>query len=88
MRLTRPLIILAAVVTTTMLSAAPSGAAEPYKWCAQYGGQSGVINCGFVTRQQCMETIRGLGGFCDINPAYAWSTPPVRRGHKRSSGGR
>jgi hypothetical protein len=59
--------------------------AEPYKWCAQYGGSrgGGGRNCGFVTYEQCMQTIRGMGGFCEHNLFYTGPEErPVRRSRK------
>jgi hypothetical protein len=51
--------------------------ADPYKWCADYGGNgNGGRNCGFVTWDQCMATVSGIGGFCEINQFY---TGPDRR---------
>jgi hypothetical protein len=45
--------------------------ADPYKWCAIYGGRGGgATNCGFVTLQQCQATISGIGGTCEENPRY------------------
>ena len=38
---------------------------------AQYGGSpSAPTNCGFVTFQQCLDTISGIGGFCVRNNLY------------------
>jgi len=45
--------------------------AQDYPWCAQYaGGGGGVRNCGFTSFEQCMETVRGMGGFCEQNTQY------------------
>ena len=46
--------------------------AQNYPWCAIYGGggNGGATNCGFITFGQCMETARGLGGFCEPNTQY------------------
>lgn len=45
--------------------------AQNYPWCAQYGEDFGdVLNCGFVSFEQCMETVRGMGGFCIVNNRY------------------
>ncbi len=45
--------------------------AQNYPWCAYYGGQmGGSSNCGFVSFQQCMATLSGMGGFCDRNTQY------------------
>jgi hypothetical protein len=43
----------------TLALASPAAAIE-YPWCAQYGDEDGGgRNCGFVSREQCMETIHG-----------------------------
>lgn len=51
--------------------AAPA-AAQNYPWCAYYGGMygDGGTNCGFTTREQCMEALSGNGGSCDLNTQY------------------
>jgi hypothetical protein len=38
-----------------------------YPWCAQYGGEGTDLNCGFVSSEQCMETVRGAGVSCVAN---------------------
>jgi hypothetical protein len=41
---------------------------------------AGQINCGFATREQCLETVRGNGGFCEPNTQYVPpSVAPGRR---------
>ena len=63
---------------------APSaGQADPYPWCAQYSGGfagGGGRNCGFVTWEQCMDTVHGMGGFCERNLFY---TGPATTGTAR-----
>ncbi len=45
--------------------------AQNYPWCAYYGGgDDGGTNCGFTTFQQCLDTVRGMGGFCQPNTQY------------------
>ncbi len=47
--------------------------AQNYPWCAEYGGNDtggGGTNCGFISFEQCMETLRGMGGFCNRNTQY------------------
>jgi hypothetical protein len=54
--------------------------ADPYRWCAEYGGgRGGGTNCYFVTIQQCQAAISGNGGFCRPNPFY--TGPDRRRGY-------
>jgi hypothetical protein len=46
--------------------------ADPYQWCAEYGGfrGGGATNCYFLTLQQCQAAISGVGGFCRRNTFY------------------
>ena len=46
--------------------------ADPYKWCAIYGGggHGGGTNCYFKTLEQCRATVSGMGGFCAPNQFY------------------
>jgi uncharacterized protein DUF3551 len=49
---------------------APPANAQTYPWCANYGGEMEATNCGFLSREQCMATLAGMGGYCDPNPFY------------------
>ncbi len=53
-----------------LLLGATAAQADPYPWCAQYGGRSGGTNCYFMTIQQCRAAISGVGGFCRHNMFY------------------
>ena len=46
--------------------------AQNYPWCAYYSGRhgGGGTNCGFTTFQQCLDTVSGIGGFCQRNTQY------------------
>ena len=61
----------------------PAAAIE-YPWCASYGGRGGSVrNCGFVSYAQCMQTIRGMGGFCEPNLFYSGPAErPARRARR------
>jgi hypothetical protein len=75
MRLLFPLGILAAVI-----GIGSPAHAQNYPWCANYGGSFGdTHNCGFVSYEQCMATLSGMGGFCERNNTYVpppGPTPP------------
>jgi len=55
--------------------------AQNYPWCAQYSGRAlgGAMNCGFVSFQQCLATVSGIGGFCVRNTLYQPPPGPHRR---------
>jgi Protein of unknown function (DUF3551) len=67
--------------------ALPAQAVVIYPWCANYSGRGmgGAQNCGFVSFNQCLATVRGVGGTCGPNPFYApypprpSYSPPIRR---------
>jgi Protein of unknown function (DUF3551) len=59
-------------------------------WCASY--RRGVSNCSYSSMDQCLATVRGLGGFCRPNPfpgtAYgtssgSWNVPDSPRRYRR-----
>ena len=63
------LLVLGVVAVNTVFNT-PSKA-QNYPWCAEYGGTpDGPTNCGFVTFQQCLDTVSGIGGFCVRNNMY------------------
>ncbi len=47
-----------------------SAQAQNYPWCAFYNTGDQAVNCGFVSREQCMATVSGIGGFCMPNNTY------------------
>jgi hypothetical protein len=60
-------------------------------WCAQY--RWGSENCGYSSSEQCLATVRGIGGFCRPNPfpgtaygtsAGSWNVLPSSRRHQRA----
>ena len=54
-----------------VVAAAGPAAATNYPWCTTGASQEfGGRNCGFVTREQCMQAASGNGQFCDFNPFH------------------
>jgi hypothetical protein len=80
---------LALAAALALLAAATSepAQADPYRWCADYGGRTGGTNCYFVTLEQCRAAISGMTtGTCRPNPFYD-GTPvdaPRRRARSRA----
>ncbi len=54
-----------------------SAKAQDYPWCANY--TKGAINCLFVTFEQCMADVSGIGGFCERNTQYHPAAAPARQ---------
>ena len=52
----------------------PAEADNGRQWCAYYVGNE-ATNCGWDTFEQCLATVRGIGGFCQLNTMYQ---PPPR----------
>jgi hypothetical protein len=62
-------VVIGVLFATAALSARAS--AQNYPWCAVYStGDGNATNCGFVSREQCMATVSGIGGSCEPNNLY------------------
>ena len=73
------------VFAATLFSENRTASAQSYPWCAQYDGK-GTPSCYFATREQCMETISGLGGVCVQNFLYNPRTQPSRNTSRTRNG--
>jgi len=72
------LFIAAALFGENLAAAAQS--ANPYPWCAIYYKEGGgTPRCYFDTRDQCMASISGIGGFCVQNLQYSPRVKPSAR---------
>jgi len=84
----RTAILVAAVLATIEFMPRPGAAAIYYPWCAQYYNLSSSRSCAFVTRDQCMASLGGIGGYCYDNPkprsVYQGSAvpPPSAQQHR------
>ena len=86
MRLT----IVSAALAFAPVLATPAHA-DPYKWCAVYGGAGDTReSCYYVTLPQCQASVSGMGGFCKPSPYYDGKPvttpedPPARRRRSRN----
>jgi hypothetical protein len=60
-----------ALLLTAGIPGGEAKAADPYRWCAEYSGDShGGRNCYFLTLEQCRAAVSGVGGTCTPNPFY------------------
>jgi hypothetical protein len=67
----------AALMGATDLASAQSP--YSYPWCSRGGKSSSNNNCYFTSKDQCMQTISGIGAFCFANPSYRQSLRPATR---------
>jgi hypothetical protein len=58
-----------ALATMTTLASRPATAAYNLPWCATYY-ESNITSCAFTSFDQCMVTVRGVGGLCTRNILY------------------
>ena len=70
MRLTHVVLATAALLVTAGAGHAQS--AYDYPWCALYSGRDGpgATSCYYTSREQCMQTLSGIGGTCIRSPYY------------------
>ena len=65
------LLLLMLGISVSIVSVGTRADAQNYPWCAYYGGkEGGGTNCGFTTFQQCLDTVSGIGGSCQLNNLY------------------
>jgi len=79
----------AAAIAAMSAFAQPAKAEIQYPWCAQLAeeGGGGARNCGFDSFEQCMQTVRGIGGSCEENSLYRGAASvPVKPAPKRKTG--
>jgi hypothetical protein len=70
------LFMLAMIVVTAGIGTRAQ--AQNYPWCAVYRMGDVSYNCGFVTRDQCMASVSGIGGSCEPNTQYRPAATPLR----------
>jgi hypothetical protein len=62
-------LVSAALMGVTELATAQSP--YSYPWCSKQGSNGDfTTSCYFTSYQQCMTTIRGIGGWCYQSPYY------------------
>ena len=62
--------LLIAILAICLGVVATTRAEAQYPWCSYTASGGGGSDCGFTTFQQCLDNVRGIGGFCDRNTQY------------------
>ena len=71
------------LAAATMIPPHSADAAPNWPWCSYYGPDSFAHACAFSSWEQCMETVRGIGGYCYVNPYGPPPAPPPRSAKPR-----
>ena len=80
----RPTIV-ALVLAAAVLGAPQTASAQsPYSYpiCAKLYTRGTPTSCYYASREQCMATVSGVGGYCYQNPAYRGGSPVVPRHYR------
>jgi len=76
-------VLAAAAIAAVQIGTIP--AAKAATWCADYAGEG--VDCGFYSRQQCLDDISGIGGVCQRNVSDGISPyRPADARHVRQAG--
>jgi hypothetical protein len=79
--------IFAMLAFTTVMTIQPAANAAPYwPWCSQYFSRGTSHACAFSSWEQCMDTVRGIGGYCYANPYLAPPAGSARSSHHAARG--
>jgi hypothetical protein len=76
-------LIFALTLLPAMIGLGAAAHAQNAPWCAHYDfGSDETVNCGFFSFRQCVDDVRGVGGFCAQNSTYGLRGPSPRRTHE------
>jgi hypothetical protein len=78
--------ILAALALAAAVAGAPQNASaqSPYSYpfCAKLYTRGTPTSCYYASREQCMATVSGVGGYCYLNPGYRGGGPVAPRRYR------
>jgi Protein of unknown function (DUF3551) len=66
-------ILTASVLAATLVGAPQTASAQSpnsYPYCARIFLRGTATSCYYASREQCMATVSGVGGYCYLNPGY------------------
>ena len=84
----RTIVVVAIALAAMSLTSTSANAGT---WCGTY--KLGSSSCGYSSSEECLATVRGLGGFCQPNPfpgpaygtsAGSWNPPDSPRRYRRA----
>jgi Protein of unknown function (DUF3551) len=69
-RLAMKIVVFVLTISTVTPGLVTRAQAQNYPWCAVLNMGDVAYNCGFVSKDQCMASVSGIGGFCQENNLY------------------
>jgi len=75
--------LLAAAALIGAAASSRAQSAYSYPWCAQYPRNIGGYACYYTSFDQCMRTMRGIGGYCIQSPFYRGPDPGAGQATQR-----
>jgi len=76
----RQILIASALAFAAIVQAGGTAQAREYPWCARYDWTTS--NCGFISFNQCLATISGVGGRCEPNPRFPYGEPRPKKRYR------
>jgi hypothetical protein len=84
MRLPIASLIIAAALLAGATHTASAQSPNSYPWCAKIITRTAATSCYYATKELCMLSVSGVGGYCYLNPGYRGPVAGVARPlHKR-----
>jgi hypothetical protein len=83
-------LLLTAAALIGVTAAGHAQSAYSYPWCAVYPRDISGFACYYASFEQCMTTMRGIGGYCMQSPFYRGPDPgagPAPGHRKKRHGG-
>jgi hypothetical protein len=80
----RPTIVALVLATAVVGAPQTASAQSPYSYpiCAKLYTRGTPTSCYYASREQCMATVSGVGGYCYQNPAYRGGGPVAPRHYR------
>ena len=76
------MLVLALTLLSATIGFGAAAHAQNGPWCAHHDfGSDETVNCGFYSFRQCLDDVRGVGGFCSQNSTFGLRGPGRRPMH-------
>jgi hypothetical protein len=77
------------IIAATLAGASQTVTAQSpnsYPWCARTYSRDTITSCYYATKELCLLSVAGIGGYCAPNPGYRGLPAGAARRNPKSSG--